>query len=404
MKLRLYTYPPPVLAFAWLGGFESLERTFVTLGGGAPAVIVMWLGIMAMITVHEFGHWTCARLFGMLTPVFSIGFGSREHSWPIGYWANTEWRIGWIPFGGFVSLPELADESVTAGKFENLRVFPAWQRIIVLFAGPAFNIISAAIMVFGIYAYDGQPMRELRTDVVELSTSITIARDAGVQVEDRIVSVGGEKVSSPNDYARFIIPYKSKPVPLVLDRGGVSVPIFVTPDGDGRIGIGLIPIVERVFYKKPLGETIYLALVKTKETFFGTVEGLGIITHILHRPASLSGKDPELRGLIYMVQVGAEAYQSGMFNFIWNMVLVSMGIAVLNLMPIPGLDGGHITFCVIEALRGMPLAESTNMRARLIGMSLVLCLIGYGLFNDFKHIVMNLNESGFFNKVAGWFA
>lgn len=389
MKYRLFTYPPPLLAFVYLGGIQSLEHAIAAMGGGAPAYLAMWLALMIVVTIHEFGHWCLARLFGMQTPVFSIGWGSREQSWVLGTWMHTEWRIGCIPFGGFVSIPELADESITFGEFEGLKVFPIWKRMVVAFAGPAFNFISAGILLFSIYASYGQPMRELRPLIDELMVSPTIARDSGMMVNDRIVSIQGTKVAAPKDFVAALNSFKSTPVTVLVDRDGVKFPVFLTPDAEGRIGVSLMPVVERVYYKRSLGETIDIAWQKTKETVVKSALGLGMMLHVVERPAFIKESDVEVRGLIYMVQSGAEAYESGSFNFFWHIVLLSVGLGLLNLAPVPGLDGGHLTFYLIEALRGKPIPAEPRIRMQKIGMGLLLSLMFYGLFNDIKHLVLS---------------
>jgi regulator of sigma E protease len=390
MKYRLITLPPTALAYAWLGGVESIERLITAMGGRAPGYLAFWLGLMMVVIIHEFGHWCVARFFGMKTPVFSIGWGPREYSWVLGTWKETEWRIGWIPFGGFVSIPELADESITFGEFEGLKVFPVWKRMIVAFAGPLANFISAGIVVFGIYTAYGQPLRELRPLVDELMPSPTIARDSGMMVNDRIMSIGGIKVITPQDFSLGLQSNKSKPIAVMIDRGGVRFPVFLTPDSEGRIGVSLTPVIERVYYKKPLGETLYLAWEKTKETILKSAEGIGMMFHIVQKPSFIKDSDLEVRGLIYMVQTGAEAYQSGAFNFFWNIVLLSVGLGILNLAPVPVLDGGNIVFYVIEGLRGKSISAKKRILMQQIGMVLLLCLMIYGFFNDIKHLVLNL--------------
>ncbi|RTL39152.1 MAG: RIP metalloprotease [Candidatus Melainabacteria bacterium] len=390
MKLRLLRHLPSAMAFAWMGGIESVERAVVSMGGGVPAYAAIWFGCMMVITFHELAHWSVARRCGMQTPVFSVGFGSLKYSFVLGTWKETQWRIGWFPFGGFVSIPELADESITFGEFEGLKVFPLWQRALVALAGPAANVISAFILLFGLYAYYGQPLKELRSVVDELSDVPSIARNSGIMINDRIVSVGGTSVTDPLALRSVMERYKGAPVTIMLDRGGISVPALVIPDSDGHIGMRTSPIIERVFYRRPLGETLSLAWEKTEETFFKTFEGLGMAFHLVKKPDSLKASDIEVRGIIYMAQQGAAAYESGMFNYGWSLFVISMGLGLINLAPVPVLDGGHLIFYLLEAVRGKPLAAPKRILAQKIGAGLMVCFMLYGFCNDIKHIVMNL--------------
>jgi regulator of sigma E protease len=154
---RLFTYPVTLaLALSFTGGTQAIKSALTTMGGGLPSILAMVLGLCLLITIHEFGHWLVARIFGFKTPVFSIGFGKREWSWVLGTFWETEWRIAPILAGGYVSIPELGDETATKEDLEkaqsSTRRFPVWQRICVAAAGVTFNVISAVIMLFALFS------------------------------------------------------------------------------------------------------------------------------------------------------------------------------------------------------------------------------------------------------------
>lgn len=384
---RMYTYPPFLIAIGWwAGGLEGLKSAFATMGGGAPGVLGMLLAFGALVTVHEFGHWAVAKALGFRTPVFCVGWGTRKWSLVLGTWVDTEWRIAIFPLGGFVSIPEIGDENATPEDLERARQFANWKKIAVAAAGPGFNALAALLLIFGAFAYYGQPALETRTFVESLSPVRKIAEAAGVKVGDRFVSVGGVKVHSQDDVVLAFQKSANKPADVVFDRAGSVFTAVVTPDEGGRIGVGLSSAMERVFRHYPLDRTAVIAFGKTAEAIEKTVMGFGMALHIVEKPVSVK-QDMEVRGLIFMIDTGANALESNTFNFIWYVAIVSIGLAVLNIMPIPLLDGGHIATFLIEGMTGRIVSEKVRGHAAIVGALLLIGLTLLGTFNDIKHLV-----------------
>ncbi len=186
---------------------QALATVSTFLGSMHPAVgiIAMILSLTFLITIHEGGHWIVARLLGFQTPVFSIGFGPRKWSIVLGKFWNTEFRLAPILAGGYVSLPEMQDETTAKELLEQqgvelkeLRFFPVWKRIAVALAGVTFNFIGAVAMLFLAFAFIGEPTTKVHsTNVATLTQTVTIAKDAGIQPGDTFVSVGGKAVGNP---------------------------------------------------------------------------------------------------------------------------------------------------------------------------------------------------------------
>ena len=390
---RLFTFPLLLAAFGLSGGAAYVQDMFAGMGS-LPSIIGMILGLCLLITIHELGHWLVARLCGMQTPVFSIGFGKREWSLVLGKFWETEFRIAPILAGGYVSIPELLDETSLneAAKDgdlpKNLRVFPVWQRIAVAAAGVTFNMISAVLMVFVLVAFWGQPDYKVNSTYIrDLSTQVTVARDAGLQPKDQFVSVDGRQVVSPDDLSAALKANKEKPVQVVVKRGSGDVTVTVTPTKDGTIGIVLGANAERIYKEMSVGDAAVNSVKVTGKVLDMTFKGFGMMLGLVEKPANISDADMEVRGIVGIVQMGAGALGTGAFDFIWFLMVISINLAVMNILPIPVLDGGHIVFFLIEGVTGKPVNPRTKALLSNIFVMLLLALFALGLFNDLKHIV-----------------
>ncbi len=390
---RLFTFPLLLAAFGLSGGAAYVQDMFAGMGS-LPSIIGMILGLCLLITIHELGHWLVARLCGMQTPVFSIGFGKREWSLVLGKFWETEFRIAPILAGGYVSIPELLDETSLneAAKDgdlpKNLRVFPVWQRIAVAAAGVTFNMISAVLMVFVLFTFWGQPDYKVNSTYIrDLSTQVTVARDAGLQPKDQFVSVDGRQVVSPDDLSAALKANKEKPVQVVVKRGSGDVTVTVTPTKDGTIGIVLGANAERIYKEMSVGDAAVKSVKGTGKVLDMTFKGFGMMLGLVEKPANISDADMEVRGIVGIVQMGAGALGTGAFDFIWFLMVISINLAVMNILPIPVLDGGHIVFFLIEGVTGKPVNPRTKALLSNIFVMLLLALFALGLFNDLKHIV-----------------
>ncbi len=314
---RLFTFPLLLAAFGLSGGAAYVQDMFAGMGS-LPSIIGMILGLCLLITIHELGHWLVARLCGMQTPVFSIGFGKREWSLVLGKFWETEFRIAPILAGGYVSIPELLDETSLneAAKDgdlpKNLRVFPVWQRIAVAAAGVTFNMISAVLMVFVLFTFWGQPDYKVNSTYIrDLSTQVTVARDAGLQPKDQFVSVDGRQVVSPDDLSAALKANKEKPVQVVVKRGSGDVTVTVTPTKDGTIGIVLGANAERIYKEMSVGDAAVNSVKVTGKVLDMTFKGFGMMLGLVEKPANISDADMEVRGIVGIVQMGAGALGTG---------------------------------------------------------------------------------------------
>ncbi len=348
----------------------------------------MIAGLSLLIVLHEFGHWAVAQWRGMQTPVFSIGFGSPYIV--LGRWRNTEFRLTPWLLGGYVSLPEMADETTLREYMKEngqdpsqFKQFKIWERSAVAVAGVAMNVLTAVVLAFGLFAFVGMPdYRPLDAYVSDLSTTNMIAKNAGLQVGDVVVSVDGQPVTKPEDLIKLVSAHKGTPAQLIVERAGQRVPVTVTPDANGRIGIVIGAHVDRQYKKMGVGEAA-VESVKFNANMVGQMfKGLGMMLHIVPAPKDLPAGATDVHGIVAIVQVGNSAYNAGFYSFVMMLVLISMNLAIFNILPIPVLDGGYLLFFAIEAVRGKPLPRELQQRIMVIFFLLLMGLMLFGLFND----------------------
>jgi len=361
--------------------------------------LVMIAALMLLILIHEFGHWIVARKLGFSTPVFSIGFGKPYLV--IGRKWGTEFRLTPWLLGGYVAIPELGDESsakefMTAHGFDTsgytYKFFPVWKRTLVAVAGVVMNVIFALVVTFGLLAIAGKPYANVK-DVfiadVNANPAVTIARDAGLQNNDVIVAVDGTAVKSPADLSKLIGSHKGTPAVITVQRPGEpqTRSITVVPNANGKIGIGIGAHQELKFEKVGVGQAAVQSVTYNAELAGQMLKGLGILLHIVPKPADLPDAATDVHGIVAIVQIGASALGFGPYIFIDFLVRISMMLAVMNILPVPLLDGGYLIFFGLEKLRGKPLSKEVQSRILGIFFFLLIGLMLLGLFNDvFKPI------------------
>ena len=354
-------------------------------------IAAMIAGLMLLVVAHEFGHWLVARLCGMWTPVFSIGFGPRKYSLVLGKFWDTEFRLSPIPLGGYVALPEMGDETTAAEIAQSLgtskrqfRRFPIYKRLAVACAGVVMNVLVAFAMIFGIFAFKGMPDPQITsTFVAQLSTQVTIARDAGLQPSDVFLAVDGHPVVTPDDLHNELISHAGQPVVIHIRRGSSELDVNVTPNASGQIGI-MLGATEKMAYRSvSTGEALSASWQVTTR---GTGQIIYAIGGMLHLVAPTPGADASsVHSMIGIVQYGANAWQASFVSFIFLLATISLNLAVFNILPIPVLDGGYVLFMSIEKLRGKPLAVETQNKLKMAFFYLLILLFAFGIMNDFLH-------------------
>jgi len=350
--------------------------SFSSMLASMTGVTTMLLGLVLLILVHEAGHWLVARYYGFKTPVFSIGFGSRNMSWVLGTFWETEFRITPFLLGGYVSIPELQDESTLlqlhkleggdASKFE-YKIFPVYQRMLVAIAGIVMNVLTALVIFAALFFFVGKMNAVPTTQVAGFGEQVTIARDAGVQVNDVIVTVNGVKTDTPQLVMQTLQTRKSLTTVVGVNRGGNPVEVSLTPNDKGQIGIAFSIKLEAV--KLSAGSALVESGKTTYDAVAGMFHGLGMMVGLVEKP-----QGAEMRGIIGIVQMGSDAYSMGWYQFNWLLAMLSLNLAVMNILPIPALDGGHLLFFSIEGLRGKPVNPALKQKVTLLFVGMLMLL------------------------------
>ena len=379
-------------------------------------LIVVLSLLSIMIIVHEFGHWIVARKLGFQTPVFGFGLPFGGHI-RLGKWKDTEFRFHWFVLGGYVAIPELGDETneemlKEMPELKSMKSFPVWKRACVASAGVAFNILFAYLTCLIMVATIGLPSSKGNVVVTNLLDAPaesggveykpnSIAKNAGIETGDIILKANHILINKPTDLVEIVMSSPGKEILLKIKRPYIEnekrkfdiLRIKVMPSKEGVIGVGL-GFAGAGEYEKPSRnplEWIVQAFQILLDWTINMVIGLGIMI------ANLLGFSPkgvpkigtdDLHGIIAIVSVFAQAITIDSREIYRWTALISMNLAIVNLLPIPALDGGHLLFMGIEKLRGRKLAESIQQRAIQTGFFLLIALMVFVLFNDIKGLVV----------------
>lgn len=341
------------------------------------------LGVL--IFVHELGHFLVAKRLGIRVLRFSLGFGPKVIGWTRG---ETEYQISAIPLGGYVKLyGEDPEEEVPDGNSaESFSLRPVSHRLLTVLAGPAMNFVLA-LGVFCSLSVLGTPV--LLPVVGEVSAGMP-AQAAGIRKGDRIEVVSGKPVTTWEDMAEEIRSSGGRELVLTVKRGGETLTIHVTPKrtpGHDLMGevverpiIGISPSGATELHRDPLWLAPWIGVQETGRWTWLT---LGVLVKMLMGKVS----PRTLGGPIAIAQMAGETASEGILPFVLLLAVLSVNLGVLNLLPIPILDGGHIFFFAVEAVRGRPVSVKHREVAQQIGLMVLLLLMGFVFYNDIARIM-----------------
>lgn len=322
-----------------------------------------------LITVHELGHFAAAKLVGMQVDEFAIGFGPKLYQTEK---KGTVYTLRALPLGGFnrIAGMEPGEENVENG----FHTKPLWARMVVILAGVTMNFLLPLLLFFGIFFFHGTetPVNE---PVLGRVMDHQPASDAGLMKGDRIISINGTKLSAWTDVSTLIQEAGSKKSTLVIQRGGKTLEKTLIPQFDqeaGRYLIGVMPTLE----KRPLGlsESVRYAVLTEGRIMKGMVDGLRQI---------LTGKaGVNVAGPIGVAQMAGSVAQEGMIPFLTFIAFLSLNLGILNLIPIPALDGGQFLILAVEGILRHPLPPKAKERVQLVGVALILGLTIYATISD----------------------
>jgi membrane-associated protease RseP (regulator of RpoE activity) len=323
------------------------------------------LGILSvLIIVHECGHFSVARFFGFQTPVFGFGLPFGPH-WVVGKKWGTEFRIHACLLGGYVAIPELGDESnqdAFGVPLKPFRKFPIWQRALVAFAGVGMNILFAYLVTLVMFFSMGQPIHS--TTIGGLPPENPIAAQAGVKEGDELIAIDDYPITSSTDAVNYLGGHKSTPVKLHLSRNKQPITLEMTTNSNGKVGMALED--KSPTYRKLTGNPIDVAgqaLNQLVKWTWAMIDNLGQMVQGLAAGGKSAGSGhpaiglQDLHGVLAVIKIGADIAQQDWSQLMIFTIMISMDLAIINLVPWPALDGGHLAFMTFEAIRGRPMGE-----------------------------------------------
>ncbi|MGB0747764.1 MAG: RIP metalloprotease RseP [Magnetospiraceae bacterium] len=349
--------------------------------------LVTFLFILTVaVFFHELGHYAVARWNGVRVDVFSIGFGPELFGWNDK--AGTRWKVSAIPLGGYIRMfgegmeegseePRDLTEEEKKVSFHHKRL---GQRAAVVAAGPIANLILAIVVFFGVYSVAGiQQVLPVVADVVEGSP----AEAAGLQSGDKILSISGEPIQYFTDLARYVGDRPRQAVVFEVARQDQVISIdavlgtrenAATGSTQGFIGIHSDPTA---FEVQDVG-ILEAASMSVEQTALAGSAMLGGLMNIIFGAADPS----ELGGPIRIAQISGEVAKGGIVPVLHFLAFLSINLFLINLFPIPVLDGGHLLFYAIEGVRGRPLGPTAQEYGFRFGLVLVFALMIFATFND----------------------
>ena len=345
---------------------------------------VVSLGIL--IFIHEFGHFLVAKIFRIKVERFSLGFGPRLFGKQVG---DTDYRVSAFPLGGYVKmLGESADEEVP----EELQPVsfshqPLRNRIAIVAAGPGSNLLLAVFIYGLIFAFFG--LTKTTTDIGSV-TPESPAASAGLQANDRVLAVNAVPVQEWAELSELIQKSDGKSVQLRLQRGDEVFTVELTPEikqtrtilGEevSRPLIGIVASNNFIVEKVNPFQAVYYAIVQTGSLIKLTFVVLGKLIVGAISPKTLAGP-------IGIAQMSGQVAKAGPLAFLSFVALLSINLGILNLLPIPILDGGHLLFFSIEAVMGKPLSIRKREMAQQVGLFLLVVLMVFVFYNDIYRLV-----------------
>lgn len=356
----------------------------------APHYIISLLVLLTpVVFIHELGHFWVARRSGVRVEVFSVGFGPELFGYTDRF--GTRWKFSAIPLGGYVKMFGQAERVLEAdGRERDMSAAersvafhhkPLWQRAAIVFAGPAANYLLTIVAFALFFAIIGQP---LLPAVVGEVVKDSAAEAAGIQTGDRIVSINGQPTKTFDELVALVQNSAGQPLNLVIRRGESELPITAQPravNDSGaaaaqqtyRLGIGQGG--ERELERRSLLEA---GVGAVSQTYDMTIQILVNLWQMVTGERS----SQELGGVLRIGKIAGDVASSSYIDFLLLIPLLSLNLGLLNLFPIPLLDGGHLTFYAIEAVRGRPLGERAQEWGLRIGVAFVLGLFVFATWND----------------------
>lgn len=354
-------------------------------GGEFAWKLSMFIVVLSVLVfVHEWGHYIAARSVGIAIEVFSIGFG-RE-IWGFNDKRGTRWKVSLIPLGGYVRMmgdtPEAEAKLSAAEREKSFFSKNVYARMWVVVAGPLVNFVFAAMILAGLMMYGEQRILPVVGEVMEESA----AAEAGLQTGDRVVSLAGEQLGDWTAMSAVIEVNGGKTIPAVVLRDGTEITLNVTPKsietrnvfGEsktiGILGVRSAQPPETILVQHGVLEASWMGITKTYDYTAMTLKAIGRM---------ITGAMPaEIGGPLSIGDMAGESAKYGFYSLCLFAAIISINLGLINLFPVPMLDGGHLVFFSIEAIMGRPVHERIQEIGYRIGFGLVVMLMVFATWKD----------------------
>ncbi|MFL2884780.1 MAG: RIP metalloprotease RseP [Candidatus Pelagibacter sp.] len=355
--------------------------------------------ILIVVFIHEYGHYYFAKKYGVGVTDFSIGFGQEIFGWNDK--SGTRWKICWIPLGGYVkffgdrNVYSQADHKEILEKYneeEQKKLFilkPLYQRTLIVFGGPLANFLLALVIFFSIYTFVGKDFTPAVINEVQKDSP---AMTGGLKQNDVILEIDGNKVESIMDVSKFITMSTDEIIDFKVKRSYDELILKIKPNivpGEDNLGNKLnkrIVGIKLGAYNNEINhvklgpaQAIYHA---AHEVYYVGVSSLKYIGAMIFGKADTS----QLGGPIRIAKISGQVAEFGVLAFISMMAYISISLGLVNLFPIPMLDGGHLMFYAFEKVLGRPLSQKTQEGFFRIGLFLLISLMFFTTFNDLKDL------------------
>ena len=355
--------------------------------------------ILVVVFIHEYGHYYFAKKYGVGITDFSIGFGKEIFGWNDK--SGTRWKICWIPLGGYVkffgdrNVFSQADQEKIIKQYniaDRKKLFvlkPLYQRALIVVAGPLANFLLAIVIFFSVYIFVGKDFTPAVINEVQKDSP---AMTSGLKNNDIIVSIDGNKVKSIMEVSKFIMMSTDEFIDFTVTRSNQNLTLKVKPNivaSEDNLGNKINKRMVGIKLGAYNNEINHVRLGPAKAIYYAISEVYYVSTSSLKYLGSMltgSGDSSQLGGPIRIAKITGQVAEFGFLPFLSIMAYISISLGLINLFPIPLLDGGHLMFYGFEKILGHPLSQKVQEGFFRIGMFLLLSLMFFATFNDLKDL------------------
>lgn len=350
--------------------------------------------LTVLVFIHELGHFSVARWCGVRVEVFSVGFGPELFGWTDR--VGTRWKFSWIPLGGYVRMfgqgesaleGEAARPMSEAERAVSFKDKTVGQRMAIVFAGPAANYLFALAVFTALYAIAGKPVIP---PVVGQVIADSPAARAGIASGDTIVRIDGTEIETFTDIAYVVQSGLGNVLAIDLTRNGAPFSVEVQPgtvrDKDPEtgkeitfVGLGMRNTQQSVIQDISIGQSVVVASTDIYRATVGTLKGLWQMI------VGARSTD-EIGGVLRIAKMSGDIAEIGLVSLIAFSAALSINLGLINLFPVPMLDGGHLVYYAVEAVRGKPLGDRAQEFGLKVGLAMVLSLMLFATWNDLVYL------------------